>query len=142
MARTLIGNVHDATRRSLEILTEAETIPVAVLYIKVTAAIGLVTNITGDLHVLRFELSIQSVDIVNPDIRIQGLSVRIGQVVRAHGAASFQLAELDNDATAIDHTERWRISPEALVIEPELVAIIIRCRDDVIDNETWRNVPI
>ena len=44
-----------------QIVTEAEAVAVAVFHVEVTAAVGLVADVPGDLHVLGLELRLQRV---------------------------------------------------------------------------------
>jgi len=48
--------------------TETQTVAVAVVYVEVAAAVGLVANLARDLHTLRLKLGIERVGVVDPDV--------------------------------------------------------------------------
>src|SRR5438874_2907021 len=129
------------TLRSFDVLPEAQAVPVAVLDVEVTAAVRLIADVARDLHTLRLELGVERVGIVYPDVRVPGSALRIGEAIGPHDAGSFELCEHDHDAAAPDHAERRRIAPEAFVTESEPVAVIIRGRDDVVDDEAGCDAP-
>src|SRR2546430_16907419 len=62
--RRLLGSVK--TDVSLPGLTETKAVSVAILNVKIVAAIRLVADITRNLHAPRLELSIQRISIVDP----------------------------------------------------------------------------
>jgi hypothetical protein len=123
------------------LLPKTQAIPVAVLHVKVSATIGLVTNIARDLYALRPELGVKRVGIFDPNVRIPGSALRIHGAVRAHDSSPFELSQHQDNAIARHHTERRRLVPEALIVETELIPIVIRGSDNIIDDEVRRDAP-
>src|SRR6266536_1128887 len=120
---------------AFQVLTETNAVPVAILNVKIAAAVGLVADITCDLHAPRLEFSIERIGIVDPNVGVPRPALRINDVIRAHRSSGFQLSQHDDDAVALDHTKRWWVIPEAFIMEPKLVPVVVRGADHVIDDE-------
>src|SRR5439155_26705857 len=65
----------------------------------------------------------------------------IHDVIGAHRAGGFQLRQHDDDAVALDHTERRRVVPEPFIMEAELVAVVVGGADHVVDDEVRSAAP-
>src|SRR5205809_3879830 len=120
---------------AFQVLAETQAVPVAILNVKIAAAIGLVADIPGDLHAPRLEFSIERIGIVDPNVGVPRPALRINDVIRAHRSSSFQLSQHDDDAVALDHTKRWWVIPETFITEPQFVPVIVRRADHVSDDE-------
>src|SRR5215471_12867113 len=99
------------------VLTETQTVPVAALHIEITAAVGPIAHVAGDLHSVSLELRVEPVRIVNPDVGVPGSAIRIDRAIRSHDAGLFELRQHDADTVSPDHTKRGRLVPEPVVIE-------------------------
>src|SRR2546422_9946540 len=106
-------------------LTETNTVSVSILNVKIAATVGLVADITRDLHAPRLEFSIKRISIVDPDVGVPRPALRINDVIGAHRSSGFQLSQHDDDAVALDHTERRGVVPETFIMEAELVAVVV-----------------
>src|SRR5437870_11324539 len=120
---------------AFQVLTETNAVSVAILNVKIAATIGLVADITRDLHAPRLEFSIERISIVDPNVGVPRPALRISDVIRAHRSSGFQLSQHDDDAVALDHTKGWWIVPETFIMEAKLVAVVVRGADHVIDDE-------
>src|SRR2546425_5682812 len=122
-------------------LTETNAVSVAILNVKIAATVGLVADITRDLHAPRLEFSIKRISIVDPDVGVPRPALRINDVIGAHRSSGFQLSQHDDDAVALDHTERRGGVPETFIMEAELVAVVVCGADHVIDDEVRGTAP-
>src|SRR5258708_2142991 len=120
---------------AFQVLTETKAVAVAVLNVKIAAAIGLVADIACDLHASGLEFSIERISILYPNVSVPCPALRINEVIRAHHSRRFQLSQHDDYAVALDHTKRRRIITETLIMKAKHVAIVVRGADDVIDDE-------
>src|SRR2546426_2178260 len=55
---------------AFQVLTETNAVSVAILNVKIAATVGLVADITRDLHALRLEFSIERISIVDPNVGV------------------------------------------------------------------------
>src|SRR5919107_212089 len=129
-------------RSFLEVLTEAQSIAVAVLDIEVTATVRLVGYLAGDGDSLAPELGMQRIRVVDPDVSIPGLSLGIHAAVRASDALDLQLAEHDDHTLAPDHAKAGRLAPEAIEAEAEFVPIVIRAGHYIVYDKIRRDAPV
>src|SRR5467141_3598550 len=120
---------------AFQVLTETNAVAVAILNVKIAAAIRLVADVACDLHAPGLEFSIERISSVYPNVSVPCAALRINQVIRAHRPRRFQLSQHDDYAVALDHTKRRRIIPETLIMKAKLVAIVVRGADHVIDDE-------
>src|SRR5712691_3465172 len=120
---------------AFQVLTETNAISVAILNVKIAATIGLVADITRDLHAPRLEFSIERISIVDPNVGVPRPALRINDVIRAHRSSGFQLSQHDDDAVALDHTKRRWVVPETFIMEAKFVAVVVCGADHVIDDE-------
>src|SRR6267378_3430780 len=120
---------------AFQVLTETNAVAVAILNVKIAAAIRLVADVACDLHAPGLEFSIERISSVYPNVSVPCPALRINQVIRAHRTSRFQLSQHDYYAVALDHTKRRRIIPEPLIMKAKLVAIVVRGADHVIDDE-------
>jgi len=73
---------------------EAQTIPVAILDVKVPAAVRLIADGARDLHALRPVLGVECIGIVDPDVSIPGFPFGIDESVWPHPARPFELRSM------------------------------------------------
>src|SRR5207247_9111638 len=106
---------------AFQVLAETQAVPVAILNVKIAAAIGLVPDIPGDLHAPRLEFSIERIGIVDPNVGVPRPALRINDVIRAHRSSRFQLRQHDDDARPLDHTKRTWVLPETFLTDAQLV---------------------
>src|SRR5688572_30118890 len=109
--------------------------------VEVTTPIGLVADIAHDPYALLLEFGVQRIGIVDPDVAVPRPTFRIDQAVRTHRSGCFELGQHDDDTVPLDHAKRWRLVPEALIVESELVPVIGRGFDDVVDDEVRSDAP-
>src|SRR5260370_15052485 len=127
---------------AFQVLTETKAVAVAVLNVKIAAAIGLVADIACDLHASGLEFSIERISILYPNVSVPCPALRINEVILAHHSRRFQLSQHDDYAVALDHTKRrriipetlMRIIPETLILKAKPLAIVVRGTHDVIDH--------
>src|SRR3989454_3668913 len=98
---------------AFQVLTETNAVSVAILNVKIAATVGLVADITRDLHALRLEFSIERISIVDPNVGVPRPALRINDVIRAHRSSGFQLSQHDDDRSE-EHTSELQ-SPCNLV---------------------------
>src|SRR5881396_1914002 len=125
----------DTPMSAFQIVTKTNPVSVAILNVKITATVGLVADITRDLHASRLEFRIERIGIVDPNVGVPRPALRINDVIRAHRSSSFQLSQHDDDAVALDHTKRWWVIPETFITEPQFVPVVVRGADHVSDDE-------
>src|SRR5436309_14206074 len=116
-------------RSALDRVPKTEPIAVAVLDVEVAAAVGFVANVPRDLHALRFELPVQRIGIVHPNVAVPRPALGVDQSVGSHHARLLELRQHDDDAIALYHAERRRVMPEAVVAKPEPITATVS-RDD------------
>src|SRR6266571_6944190 len=126
---------------AFQVLTETNAVSVAILNVKIAATVGLVADITRDLHALRLEFSIERISIVDPNVGVPRPALRINDMIGAHRSSCFELSQHDDDAVALDHTKRRGVVPEAFIMEAELVAVVVCGADYVIDDEVRGTAP-
>src|SRR3989442_11389487 len=97
---------------AFQVLTETNAVSVAILNVKIAATVGLVADITRDLHALRLEFSIERISIVDPNVGVPRPALRINDMIGAHRSSGFELSQHDDDAVALDHTKRRGVVPE------------------------------
>src|SRR6185295_8145675 len=125
----------------LDVVPEAEPIAIAILDVEVAVAIRLIAQVPRDRHALGLELLIERIRILDPDVCVPGVAILHGEAVGTHHARRLELTQHDEDSVAFHHAEgRW-LAPEAIVLEAELVAIEVRGRHDVVDDEVRRDAP-
>ena len=105
------------------------------------AAVGLIADAARDGHPFRPKLRVKRVGVFDPDVCVPGVAPRVGNAVGAHGAHSRELAEHDDDPAALDHAERRRVAPQALVVEAKRVPVIVGGSHHVIHDEVRRDGP-
>src|SRR2546426_726693 len=126
---------------AFQVLTETNAISVAILNVKIAATVGLVADITRDLHALRLEFSIERISIVDPNVGVPRPALRINDMIGTHRSSGFELSQHDDDAVALDHTKRRGVVPETFIMEAELVAVVVCGADHVIDDEVRGTAP-
>src|SRR2546422_10484222 len=90
---------------SFQVLTETNAVSVAILNVKIAATVGLVADITRDLHALRLEFSIERISIVDPNVGVPRPALRINDMIGAHRSSGFELSQHDDDAVALRSEE-------------------------------------
>src|SRR5262245_60286689 len=123
------------------VLAETQPVPVTVLYIEITAAVGPITDVACDLHTLGLELRIEPVRLVNPDVCVPSASFLNDNANRSHDAGLFELRQHDTDTVSPDHTKRGRLVPEPVVRKTKFVAVVVGRRHNIIDNQVRRDAP-
>src|SRR6516164_5621606 len=74
-----------------KVLPKTQPITVAIFHVEVATAIRLVANIPRDNHALGFELRVECIRVINPDVGVPGSPFGIDGSVRAHYASHFEL---------------------------------------------------
>src|SRR2546428_9225353 len=126
---------------AFQVLTETNAVSVAILNVKIAATVGLVADITRDLHALRLEFSIERISIVDPNVGVPRPALRINDMIGAHRSSGFELSQHDDDAVALDHTKRRGVVPETFIMEAGLVGAVVCGADYVIDDEARGTAP-
>lgn len=120
---------------SFQILSETQPVAVAILDIEIAATVFLVADLPRDLYTLGLELVVQRVGVFDPDVGVPAPALRIDRVIGAHRAGLGDLTEHDDDAAALDHAETRWLTPEAIVVKTELVAVEVGGLHYVVDDE-------
>src|SRR5213593_1101918 len=120
---------------AFQVLTETNAVSVAILNVKIAATVGLVADITRDLHALRLEFSIERISIVDPNVGIPRPALRINEVIGAHRSSGFQLSQHDDDAVALDPSKRRLGRPGTFLMGAKFVGVVVGRSEPVNDDE-------
>src|SRR5260370_26394442 len=74
-------------------------------------------------------------------MRIPGFTVGSGLAVWTHQARLIKLAEHNDNPAALHHAKGWRLTPEALVMKPHLVAVEVGGCHYIVNNEVGPDTP-
>src|SRR5262249_10260559 len=74
-----------------KVLPKTQPIAVAIAHVEVATAIRLVANIPRDDHALGFELRVEGIRVIDPDVGIPGSPFGIDGSIGAHDANYFEL---------------------------------------------------
>src|SRR5690349_19547607 len=86
-----------------QVLAKTQAVAVAILDVKVAAAVKLVFKLPHDLHTFGLELGVERVSVVDPNVRVPRDILWISDTVRAHQTCLFKLLEHHGDAVAAHH---------------------------------------